>query len=69
MSATDAPALPPIRSSRSESVRVEWERRTNSFTELAARVREQGLNTRTRWFYLTLLGVLILALATHGSSC
>ena len=63
MSATDAPALPPTRTSRSENVRVEWERRTNSFTELAKRVRDQGLNGRTRWFYLTLLGVLILALA------
>ncbi len=63
MSATDAPALPPMRSVRGAAVRVEWERRTNSFTELAARVREQGLNRRTRWFYFALLGGLTVALA------
>lgn len=63
MSATDAPALPPTRSARGAAVRVEWERRTNSFTELAGRVREQGLNGRTRWFYFSVLGGLVVALA------
>ncbi len=63
MSATDAPALPPTRSIRGEAVRVEWERRTNSFTELAQLIRSEGLNGRTRGFYLSLLGGLILALA------
>ena len=42
--------------------RDEITRRTRSFTELAAAVREQGLNARTRWFYYSVFGVLLLAL-------
>ena len=63
MSATDAPALPPSRSIRGAAARVEWERRTNSFTELAQLVRSEDLNRRTRGFYLSLLGGLVIALA------
>ena len=37
MSATDAPA--PVRPNRGVAARVEWERRTNSFTQLAQQVR------------------------------
>lgn len=62
MSATDAPALPPTQSIRGAAARVEWERRTNSFTELAQLVRGEGLNSRTRGFYLALLGGLVVAL-------
>lgn len=61
MSATDAPA--PVRSNRAVAARAEWERRTNSFTELAQQVRTAGLNARTPGFYLTLFGVLVAALA------
>lgn len=35
---------------------------TSSYTELAATVRDRGLLTRTRWFYLLLAGILVLAL-------
>ncbi len=61
MSATDVPAT--VRRSPGTAARVEWERRTNSFTELAQQVRAAGLNSRTRGFYLILFGGLILALA------
>jgi len=36
---------------------------THSYTELSALVRERGLLGRTRWFYLLLAVVLVLALA------
>ncbi len=61
MSATDAPA--PVRPTRGAAARAEWERRTNSFTELAQQVRAAGLNDRTTGFYLVLFGGLVAALA------
>jgi len=63
MSAPDAPAPPSTLSIRRGAVRVEWERRTNSFTELAQLIRTEGLNGRARGFYLSLLAGLVLALA------
>ncbi|MFT4293831.1 MAG: acyl-CoA desaturase [Micropruina sp.] len=63
MSATDAPA--PVRPSRGgAAARAEWERRTNSFTELAQLVRSAGLNGRRTGFYLGLFSSLVAALAT-----
>jgi fatty acid desaturase len=48
---------------RGEAVRAELARRTRSFTELARLVREDGLNDRTRWFYLLVFSGLLTALA------
>ena len=59
MTATAVLSQPP---SRREAVRAELANRTRSFTQLAASVREAGLNDRTRWFYLALFGGLLLAL-------
>ncbi|WP_298130279.1 acyl-CoA desaturase [Micropruina sp.] len=61
MSATDAPA--PVRPNRGVAARVEWERRTNSFTQLAQQVRAADLNARTPGFYLVLFGGLVAVLA------
>ncbi len=55
---TDAPAP-----RRGEAVRAELARRTRSFTELARLVRADGLNDRTRWFYLLVFSGLVTALA------
>ncbi len=44
---------------RRERVREDLQRRTHSYTELAKRVRELGLNARTPWFYLTFFVVLV----------
>jgi fatty acid desaturase len=63
MTATDVLPSPPHRSARGTAVREELARRTRSFTELAQAVRSAGLNDRTRWFYLALLGGLVTALA------
>lgn len=43
--------------------RAEFERRTQSFGQLARQVREAGLNNRTRWFYAAVFAGLVLALA------
>lgn len=59
----DTQAAAPVRPSRVAAARLEWERRTNSFTELAQAVREAGLNRRTPAFYWVLFGGLTLALA------
>ncbi len=59
MTAIDADTPPTTSRPRA---RDEITRRTRSFTELAAAVREQGLNARTRWFYYSVFGVLLLAL-------
>jgi hypothetical protein len=48
---------------RGDAVRAELARRTRSFTELARLVRADGLNDRTRWFYLLLFSGLVTALA------
>ncbi|MFT4217101.1 MAG: acyl-CoA desaturase [Micropruina sp.] len=61
MSATDVPA--PVRPAYGAAARAEWERRTNSFTELAKQVRAAGLNDRTPGFYLALFSGLVVALA------
>ena len=61
MSATDVPA--PVRATRGDAARVEWERRTNSFTELARQVRDAGLNGRKPTFYIVLFAGLVVALA------
>ena len=50
----------PVRSRA--TARLEWERRTNSFTELAQTVRSAGLNRRTPGFYLILFTGLVLLL-------
>lgn len=42
--------------------REQFANRARSFTELAGRVRDQGLNARTRWFYFSIFGLLLLAL-------
>ncbi len=60
MSATDVPA--PVRATSVSPSRAEWERRTNSFTELAQLVRSAGLNGRTPGFYLALFSGLVVAL-------
>lgn len=59
MTAIDADTPPTTSRPRA---RDEITRRTRSYTELAAAVREQGLNARTRWFYYSVFGVLLLAL-------
>lgn len=59
----DTQAAAPVRRSRAAAARLEWERRTNSFTELAQAVREAGLNRRTPAFYWVLFGALTLVLA------
>ena len=48
---------------RRTRIRAELTERTRSFTELAQAVRSEGLNRRTRGFYFTLFGGLVLALA------
>ncbi|MGC3955953.1 MAG: acyl-CoA desaturase [Propionicimonas sp.] len=57
---TDATA--PVRPSRAAAARAEWERRTNSFTELAQAVRAAGLNRRRPGFYAAVFAGLVLAL-------
>ncbi len=62
MTVTDTGASGPARSGRSDAVRSELARRTRSFTELAAVVRAEGLNDRTRGFYLAVFAGLVVAL-------
>lgn len=52
----------PTRPSRAATARLEWERRTNSFTVLAQEVRAAGLNQRRPGFYLTLFVGLVVTL-------
>lgn len=61
MTATEQLSSSP-RSERRAAVRDELAKRTRSFTELAHDIRAEGLNGRTRWFYLALLGGLVAAL-------
>jgi len=61
MTATEVLTHPPSRPRR-EAIRAELANRTRSFTELAASVRDAGLNGRTRWFYVALFAGLVLAL-------
>ena len=63
MPITETAARPASAGTRRGEARAEAARRTRSFTELAQQVRERGLNDRTPWFYLTVGGGLIVALA------
>lgn len=66
MSVPSSTVASTARSARSAEIRAELARRTNSFTDLAQRVREAGLNNRTRWFYILVFTGLVVATAGAG---